>query len=352
MILDKKEYTERQISIINKVGEKFRPTLKKEKVTNILTGLIMCLTLAVISLFVVIKYEEILFLYITIYLLGSFIGILTLVSYNKKMNDLMNSDDFIIGLHYKHKDPRIIGNSKLMLSNHRASVLIISIMCIFILAVFGILWLATTAFDEDIRVLYFGCTIFGILAVISFGWFLYYRLSIYKNNILMEIYDFELTDTELAIKMENDIKQFDKISDSQDKINIEVKSPKSLFYYVEISGILFTTITVVILFSNSNTTSKIIASIIMGSFSLLCWIGLVAGKVEKEILTNDKLIIKRLFRTKIVLLKDVKSIQYSFGIIKLIFHNNNIMWVNFTNKKIDEILKGFERLGIFVEKLK
>lgn len=339
-------YSERQKLILIEIGRKFRKKIYFEMISTILSILFLCLFI-IYGLFSLLNNENNIFpIMIFFIVIGIIIGSLNLVQYIGKMVTLKNSDDFNIGLHYKFKDPSIIGNSKLILSNQGYPALIIAILTSII---FGFIFYIYINDKDNISWLV-GSIILALITVFCLVWFLVHKLYIYKQNLKREKYDFELCNNEI-----NNIIQEDLLGSKEkslSKLHVVVMPPKwgiYLFYFI---SIFFTTVSIIMYFHIDDITSKIVSSSIMGFFAFLSVIAIISGYIEKEILTDYEFEKHRLFKKTIIPLSDIKIIQYIGNTIKIVNKgDNNYKWLVCSNRDISDLLEGFIQAGIFVEPL-
>lgn len=339
-------YSERQKLILIEIGRKFRKKIYFEMISTILSVLILCLFI-IYGLFSLLNNENnLLPIMIFLFALGIIIGSLNLVQYIGRMVAFKKSDDFTVGLHYKFKDPSIIGNSKLILSNQVYPALIIAILVSIIFGLFFYMYIN----NKDNISWLVGSIILALITVFCLVWFLVHKLYIYKQNLKKEKYDFELCGYEINEIIQDDLKGSKEISFS--KSHIVVKSPEWAIYLFYFIFIFFTTVSIIMYFHFDDITSKIVSSSIMGTFAFLSIIAIISGYIEKEILTNSAFEKHRLFKKTIIPLSDIKIIQYLGNTIKIVNKgDNNYKWLVCSNRDISDLLEGFKQAGIFVEPL-
>lgn len=344
---DKKVYSDRQKKILVEIGKKFRRKIHKEMITKIVSTMSLCLLL-IYAAFKILNYNKNMLVFlIVILIIGTIIGILNLVQYTKKMVALKNSNDMTIGLHYKHKEPSIIGNSKLILSNQGYPLLILAISTSII---FGIFFLAYLDNTEEITWL-IGTIVSSSITLFCLVWFLVHKFYIYRQNLKKEKFDFELNDYEVN-EIDISTNQINRESVNNLNVFIVIKPSKKLIYLMCFFAVLFTILSILLYFHFEDITSKIVSVSIMGTFAFLSILGIISGYIEKEILTDLMFEKHRLFKTTVIPLSDIRMIQYLLNTIKIIKkEDNNHKWVVCSNRDISALLEGFEKAGIFIEPL-
>jgi|GEM_PF-4902076 len=345
---EKRKYSDRQKSILIEIGKKYRPKINNEMIFQIFSTTAVFL-LIVLGIFKLLEsVTDIVGVYYYLLIIGGFLGLMNLYSYVKKMNKLKKSDDITIGIHYKHRDPSIIGNSKLILSNKGIPAIIFMILGVGVFSIFFLGYL-----NDPMENIYFiGSVIFAFMTFFSLIWFLMQRFYIFKLNLRKEIYDFELSDDELNSNIISKSCTVTKSMSNTDDLYIEVKPDLFLVVVMYVCSIIFIGMTIVMLIQVEDIISKIVSTSISGVIAVFSLIGIYAGYREKEILTNTSFIKQRLLSARTIDLSDIKMIQYVSRYIKIIGKDNKeIISVLCVNKDISELLDGFLKLGIFIEPL-
>ncbi len=148
------------------------------------------------------------------------------------------------------------------------------------------------------------CLITSNLAILSLILIFVYKATIYKNNKAKEIYDLSFTDNEIQQKLYYD----DEIEITKN-IYIKTSYPKwALWVYI-----VFLIISIGLMIGSFfiKEPGKWVCLGIGLFIGLISALGFFDLLKNYEILDNDKLIVNRFFKKKIILIQDVKHfLQY------------------------------------------
>ncbi len=146
---DNINFSERQIKILEDIGKRFRPTIKKGIRNFSLALIIIYLLLLCVLFWLANQGEQNVFIaiFLGVLLLGVFL--LNWFLYRKKLKKLLEADDFTIGLHYRNTDPRVIGNALKAKSGVMPAFWILGILYLFSSIGLGIIHLTTVKPDYN-----------------------------------------------------------------------------------------------------------------------------------------------------------------------------------------------------------
>lgn len=149
MLYDNKNYTERQIQIITKIGAEKRLTIDKDKKKTLLTLLLGFVFVIGMGIILVTYDSSYLFLFIFWIIFGgaSYYGILR--KKTKTISELKTKTDYEIGLYYADSDPRVFGVSDKRLKNLKLGMLIMGILMPFMALLIGLVSFSEVQPDYD-----------------------------------------------------------------------------------------------------------------------------------------------------------------------------------------------------------
>jgi len=439
----RENYTERQIAIIENIGRRKRPSLKKEKRKNTILSIVFyCVCL---SFLIFLSIDDNRYLFTTLFLsvFGTIVFFANIAMYFNRLDNLNRSDDFQVGLHYMHNDVHIIGNNKKLLKNNifvSLSLFILSfifaiIMSLafygnenpdysemlvftkeiesmemqkddlfihfrddshkyFVNSIFsdyidynqlfeeviigdeltvytenynqgtdrsisiyyleheGIVYLGydnmIQGYEANVRVAFVTFIVSTLLAILILVWMIIYKYCIYDNNVVKEEYELRLSKLEIKDLLE---KRSTVITDSHD-LYIEIKQPKRNLIIASTIAFVLSIISIIIYLYAQGTTNRNIGTIFMGTIAALFWFALLTVYKDKEIISNNTFIKKRVFRTRKVDFKDIKLVKIALNSIEIIGKDNNtILTASFQSKNIKPVIDAFENNNIYVDKL-
>jgi hypothetical protein len=203
-------------------------------------------------------------------------------------------------------------------------------------------------YDQNNRLAFVILIGVSLIACLVFAMIIYYSIIGYNRNIKMETINLELTKDEIRQMQGQEIDQTSEI------VNIHSKTRKTKRHVVTILAILFLVIDISLILTISSD-DKIYAGISMSIPALAFIIWAISCYTSRDIIEGNLFIKKRLVFTKEIKINDIKMVKYTLSrnIYGLIFYDdfdNEIANFIPLEKSSDQLLEGFRKLGIIVQK--
>lgn len=146
---DKINFSERQVKILEDIGRKYRPMLKKDIKNLSIVFFVIYLLLLSVLFWLSNQGDKNFVIAIVLGILSLGVLLLNWFLYRNKLKKLLKADDFTVGLHYRYKDPRIFGNAVKAKSHVMPAFWILGILYLFCSLGLGIINLTTVKLDYN-----------------------------------------------------------------------------------------------------------------------------------------------------------------------------------------------------------
>ena len=190
----------------------------------------------------------------------------------------------------------------------------------------------------------------GLISIISFP---LYRKYVYLKNKGKEIFDLGFTKEEMnQIKTQRE-ENIDIVFDNNiEKPYIKTYAPKGFIIFFLTFGLLGMIGAILGLILANEPSDKIPIMIMGLFFSILGWFGFFAIKNEYEILDGDKFYVKRLFKSKEILISEITSITINRQMIFFYDANSKVIAKASTmTKGLAKIVEYMANNGVMLERI-